>query len=237
MITVNFNEKLPTFGMFNHDDKKIRIKNPDEIFAKQKKSKGGIYLNMRCCCSDSDCNNKVSFYYSGLSYYFGSKNLGSDTEINIHPSHDEVKGKANNILYAPTNENLKEFTDFFETVKEAIDFKKSLLNGLYAQLQVRIKGYPEIQIMVRKDEKGIHFLLFEISKDLPLVPLLSEAESYYECLGVIGKLPSDTDTSKIKNDHADMKNLFFGPVIEWVKSLGKENQLDLTISSIWVMPE
>jgi hypothetical protein len=236
-MIVDFKEKPPKFGEQNHDDKATKTKDPYKIFTENKKSKGTVLLDMRCSCTDSNCRNKISFYYNGLNHYFSSKNLGSDTEVSIQ-SCDKAEGeKYNNVMWDPTEENVLKFTNFAETAREAITFKQKLLNGLYAQLQVRIKGYNEIQIMVRKEDSKFLFILFEIPNACPRIPLLNEAKEYHECLGVIATLPTDTDTSKIKNDWADMKNPFFAPIINWVKLLGEENQLTLEINNIWVMPE
>jgi len=237
MIIVNFKVKVPYFGIPKHDEKAITTKNPYEIFSEQRKSKGSIMLDMRCCCNDSSCKSNITFYYSGLDRYTSSKNLASDTEVNILPYHEEKKGRASNVLWNPTIENVAQFISFLETTREAIAFKQELLGGLYAELQIRIKGYDEILIVVRKDESGIRFILFEIPVTFPKVPLLCESKDYFECLGVIATLPANMDTSKIKNDYADINNPFFEPVISWVKLLGQENQLDLSISNIWVMPE
>ena len=81
------------------------------------------------------------------------------------------------------------------------------------------------------------FYLFEIPNVFPKVPLLNEAKTYLECLGLVATLPAEIDTSKIKNDYADMANPFFKPIIEWVKLLGEENQMELQIKNIWVIPE
>lgn len=236
-MIVNFKEKAPEFGVLKYDEKAMTTKNPHEIFANQKKSKGSIIFDMKCCCTDSDCQSRIMFMYSGLNRYIGSRNLGSDTEIAIHPESKKEEGRANNVWWNPSEDNVGQFVDFAETAREAVAFKLELLTGLYAELKVRIKGYDEIQIMVRKEETEIRFILFEIPNTFPKVPLLREAESYRECLGVIATLPPDTDTREIKNDYADMINPFFAPIIAWVNLLGVKNQLDLVISSIWVMPE
>ena len=238
MKVVNFKYNLPAFGSRNDYHNSVKTADPHEIFSLQRESKGVFMLHMKCCCSDPSCKNGIDYYYSGLNYYFGQKNLGSDTEVNIHP-HDNEKGEtANNVYWNPTEENVAEFTSFAETIREAIAFKKELLRGLYARLQVKINGYTDIEILVRKEEAEIRFILFEITNILPKVPLLYESKTYRECLGVIATLLSDTDTSEIKNDYADMKNPFFEPIITWVKSLGEENKIDLEkISRIWVMPE
>lgn len=236
-VTVNFKEKVPEFGTSTYEDKATTTKGPYEIFAIQKKSTGTVIFDMRCCCSDSDCKNEISFYYNGLNHYSSSKNLGSDKEVSIYPREEKEEGRANNVMWNPTEENVAQFIDFAETAREAIAFKQELLRDLYAELQVRIKGYDEIRIMVRKEESEFRFLLFEIPNVFPKVPLLRESKSYRECLGVVATLPSDTDTSEIKNDYANLKNHFFAPVVAWVNQLGVENDLKLAVNSIWVMPE
>ena len=237
MLVVNFKQMVPMFGTPNLGEKGIKTKGPDEIFKEQKKSEGRIMFDLRCSCTDSGCTNEITFSYNGLNHYTSSKNLGSDTEVNIHPYHKEQEGRANNVMWNPTEENVTQFVSFSETVREAIAFKKELLRGLFALLQVRIKGYDEIEIVVRKEETEIRFILFEIPNDFPNVPMLYQSENYRECLGVIATLPVDTDTSKITNDYADMKNPFFEPITQWVKLLGEENELNLEIRNIWVMPE
>lgn len=241
MTTFDFNDKQPEFGTrISYENNSVKTKGPDEVFVKQKQSKGKILLDMRCTCGDPDCTNRISFHYSGLNRYGDSRNLGSDTQINIYPYHKEEKGKADNVMWNPTQENVYEFINFSDTVREAIAFKQELLKGLYAELQVRVKRFDnevELQLIVRKEETGVLFYLFEIPNIFPKVPLLSEAKTYRECLGLVAILPAEIDTSKIKNDYADMANPFFKPIIEWVKLLGEENQTELHIRNIWVMPE
>ncbi|ETB63733.1 TPA: hypothetical protein DIC38_02945 [Candidatus Nomurabacteria bacterium] len=241
MTTFDFNDNQPEFRARVFDgDKSVKTERPYEIFGKTKKSKGTTFLDMECACGATDCVSRISFYYSGLNHYCNSRNLGSDTQININPSHKEENGRANNVMWDPTDENVSEFINFSETVREAIAFKQKLLNGLYAELQVRIKGidyYGEVQLIVRKDETDMLFYLFEIPNVFPKVPLLNEAKTYLECLGLVATLPAEIDTSKIKNDYADMANPFFKPIIEWVKLLGEENQMELQIKNIWVIPE
>lgn len=237
MTTVNFKESMPEFGTPNHNDTTIQTKRPYDIFTKQKTSKGTTLLNIKCSCGDPVCKNKVSFYYDGLNHYSSLKNLGSDTQVTIQTNYKKDADKAENVMWNPSDENIAEFIDFSNAAQEAIAFKQELLQTLYAQLQVRIKGCTDIQILVRKEKSEIRFILFEIPNTLPNVPLLCESKDYLECLGIIATLPADTDTSKIKNDTADMTNPFFAPVIAWVKLLGEENQQDLEIHSIWVMPE
>lgn len=239
MKTLNFKENFPKFG--NYYNETIRTKDPYEIFANQKKSTGSIMLRMPCCCGDSDCKNRLNFYYTGLNMYTNSKNLSDDKKVIIQPSPETKKeGMTNNIMWNPTKENVTKFIEFSETVIEAIAFKQELLNGLFATLQVKIKKHntvKELEIIVRKDETGIRFILFKIRVAFPNVPLLYESTGYHECLGVIATLPTDTDTSKIKNDYADIKNPFFEPVITWVKLLGEANELDLVIINILVILE
>ena len=237
-MVINFKTNPPEFGDSVRKDTTIRTKRPSEIFEKTKKSKGLTFLDIKCCCNSTNCKNGIYFYYAGLSHYCSSSNLASDTEVNINlSSHQENEEMANNVMWIPTEDNVAEFVAFSETSREAIAFKQELLIGLYATLQVRIEGYDETQIIVRKEENEIRFILFEIPNAFSNVPLLRESTRYRECLGVIATLPIDTDTSKIENEHADMRNPFFEPVTTWVKSLGETNQLDIAISSIWVMPE
>lgn len=232
MNIINFAENLPIFGEKKENRTTITTKKPYEIF----KGIGTTVLGIKCSCQDPTCTNMIYFNYSGLEYYFGSRNLGSDTHINILNSYKD-EGKADNVMYEPSKENLSEFISFFHDVQKAVNFKKEILNGLYAQLQINIKNFSTIELMVRKTEKEFVFILFEIGIDLPNIPLISEAKDYKECLGVIAKIPVDTDVSKIKNDYADMNNPFFKPVIEWAKLLGQENNVELEIRNIWVMPE
>ena len=236
-MIINFNEKLPGFGSLNHDKTKIITKCPHEIFASQKQSEGITFFDMVCCCGDTDCKSEISFGYHGLNHYGNSRNLASDTDVYISPRHKEEKGRANNVMWNPSEENVAQFISFTETVREAIAFKQELLRSLYAELQVRIDGYGEIRLIVRKEEDGFRFILFEIPNVFPKVPLLRESKSYRECLGIIAILPADTDVSEIKNDYANMKNRFFAPIIGWVKFLGDINHLNLAIENIWVMPE
>lgn len=241
MTTFDFKNNQPEFGtQISHEDKSVKTKRPYDIFAKQKKSKGEILLVMRCACGDPNCRSSVSFHYSGLNHYGDSANLGSDTHVSINPYHEEAEGKADNVMWNPTEENVSEFINFSETVREAIAFKQKLLKDLYAELQVRIKGVDyegELRMIVRKEETAVQFYLFEIPNIFPKVPLHNQAKTYRECLGLIATLPAETDISKIKNDYADMVNPFFKPVIEWVKLLGEENQMELRIKNIWVMPK
>lgn len=237
MIVLNFKENPPEFSAANYDGNMItRTKGPYQIFAERKKSKGTILLHIRCSCGDSQCKNSISLYYNGLNHYAGSRNIGNDKQVDIHPSHKE-EGKASNIVWDPTEENIARFVEFSETAREAIAFKQELLKGLFAELQIRIIGYEEIEIIVRKEDSGIRFILFKIPHAFPIVPLLYKAKGYDECLGVIATLPPDTDTSKIKNEYADTGNLFFEPIVTWVKLLGEQNKLNLEIRNVWVMPE
>lgn len=236
-MIVNFKEKVPEFGISTYENKATTTKSPYEIFKDQQKSKRTIFFEMKCCCSDPCCKNEISFYYNGLDHYASSKNLGSDKEVSINPCDGKEEGRANNVMWNPTEENVAQFIAFSETAREAIVFKQELLRGLYAELQVRIKGYDEIRIMVRKEDEEFRFILFEIPNTFTKVPLLYESKSYRECLGVIATLPSDTDTTEIKNAHADMRNPFFQPITEWVNRLGEENDLKITVKNIWVMPE
>ena len=226
MIVKNFKEELPEFGNQNYNNRSVTTKGPYDVFAEQKISKGTVFFDMKCCCSDPDCKNNISYYYSGLNHYGSSKNLGNDAEVNIDQYHKEIKGRSDNVIWNPTKENVNEFIAFTETAREAIAFKQELLRSLYAELQVRISGYGEVRIMVRKEDTEFRFILFEIPNTFPKVPLLYESKSYRECLGIIAIIPSDTDTSKIKNDYADMTNHFFKPITTWVNLLGKENLLD-----------
>ncbi len=236
MITLNFEENIPNFGTLTYDEKKIKTKDPSRIFAEQKKEEFMPLLNMKCTCGNPTCTNKISFFYEGLDLYGDSKKVGiRDDIINILTCQDTKN--AGNVKWNPTEENIVNFVSFSKTVREAILFKQKLLDGLYAELMVSIKGYSEIQIIVRKEKFETLFILFEIPKDFPKVPLYSEAPSYRECLGIIGTLPTNIDTSKIKNDYADMRNPFFEPVIKWIELLGKENNLDLEIQDIWGMPK
>lgn len=230
MVTINFQENMPKFGTFKN--KTIGTQKPSKIFSEKEISKNGTMLNIKCSCGDSKCKNSITFFYDGLNCYTSSKNIGNDKQINILPCHKE-----NNITWNPAEENVAEFVSFYKTVREAILFKQKLLDRLYAELLVRIKDYGEIQIIVRKEKFETLFILFEIPKNFPKVALYSEAPSYRECLGIIGVLPTNIDTSKIKNGYADMRNPFFEPIIKWVEILGKENQLTLEIQNIWVMPE
>lgn len=238
MITLNFQEKLPEFGTLNYNKKLVTTEEPHKIFVQQRKSKGTTSVEIECSCPDPDCKNRLLIFYNGLNRYFSSRNIGSDTEINIHPQHDENEHRANNIMWNPTEESTNEFIEFIETAKEAIIFKKELLTELFAELQVYIQNYGEIQIAVRKDDKGIHLFLYDIPVIFTKVPLLSESKNYRECLGLIATLPLDTDLSEVKNDWAKRSNPFFTPIIEWVNLLAKENELsDIGNPTIWVMPE
>jgi len=141
-------------------------------------------------------------------------------------------------MWNPTEESTNELIEFVETVKEAIIFKKELLTELFAELQVRVQDYGEIQIAVRKDKKGIHLFLYQIPVIFTKVPLLSESKNYRECLGTIATLPLDTDLSEVKNDWAKKSNPFFTPIVEWVDLLMKANELSgIDTLRVWVMPE
>ncbi|MEN9338556.1 MAG: hypothetical protein RI945_281 [Candidatus Parcubacteria bacterium] len=70
MEIVNFQERLPEFGTLNHNGRLITTKEPSKIFAKQRKSKGSIILEMECSCSDPDCKNRLLFFYKWIGSIF-----------------------------------------------------------------------------------------------------------------------------------------------------------------------
>jgi hypothetical protein len=230
-MVVNFKKNPPEFSTPSKIGEVINTKSPDEVF------KGKIMFDMKCSCTTPNCKHRMTFYYPGLTYYCGLKNLSDETKINIMPPYSTEPGQVKNVIWDPVEEDVDAFVAFSKTIREAIVFKRELLKGLFALLQVRIKGYHETHIIVRKEENEIRFILFEIPNAFSNVPLLRESTGYRECLGIITTLPIDTDTSKIENEHANMADPFFEPVITWVKSLGEVNQLDITIDNIWVMPE
>lgn len=239
MEIFDFKDKLPEFGDLAYDKKSVTTKDPSCIFAKQQKSKGTVIFEVKCSCSEHDCQNRVSFFYHGLNHYFDSCFGKVSGEVSIQPYFQKEEGRANNTTFVPDEKNITGFINFLETAKEAIAFKQDLTKSIFAELRVNIKGFnyeSELTLIVRREESGFNFCLFKISSLLSRVPLLKESKSYYECLGVVVIIPADTDIGEIKNDYANLANPFFKPVVEWVQLLGKENQIELQIQNIWVVP-
>ncbi len=239
MITVNFKEKLPEFAIVDSTTEAIKTRYPDDVFVEQKKREEKMVLfNLKCSCKGTtECGNMLNFYYDGLERYTNSNSVGHDTKVNVLSNH-KPNTSPGVLIWDPSEENVAELTSFLKVLKEAIIFKRSLLDGLCAKLEVRIDGHPNIEILIRKGEDGIRLLLFEIPDELASkIPLLSESGSYKECLGTVAILPAGTDLGKIRNEFADMMDPLFGPVAEWISLLGKENNLNLQIDDIWVIPQ
>jgi len=62
MKTLNFQEKLPEFGILNYNKSFVTTEEPYKIFFQQRKSKGTTSVTVKCSCPDSFCKNNLLFF-------------------------------------------------------------------------------------------------------------------------------------------------------------------------------
>lgn len=234
MQIVNFKNKPPKWGfsiggMFTTEP-------PSTIYRREHNIEFYAFLSLNCSCG---CGAAMHVYYGGLTRYWPPEgDTGKMIQFDPYYPKEKKSDSADNVAIDPFNwEVMKGLNLFLAEIPKVIAFRKKLDKGFVAVLEVNLSDFSEVQIIVRRESERINFILGQISEKVANVPLLEEAGSYRDALGIIHSVASETDLKPLLvNEHGNLKDPIFKGILEWVQMLGKENDVELSVKSIWIRP-
>jgi len=234
MKTIDFNNQLPSWA--HKILGKFSVKSPSELYGIETGKESYPYLNLNC---SDNCGAKMNMAYYGLNSHLPGEYL-YDVSLQFNPDYpkDKDKDSANNITVdASSDEVINSIRNFLDNLQKAIAFKKELSGRIKFLLEFWCEQKYNVEIIIRQDEDKIAFLLRELSERLHNVPILSEAKTYHDCLGIIHTLEANSDISSIKAGDGNTNNPLLDGAYHWINILLKTNGISRSVthkSNLWV---